>query len=52
MASEWFPKEYSKKMKEEPLRRFSNPVIAKEIHIPDQGPHIGLGLDWLKQVII
>ena len=52
MTPEWLPKKYMKKMKEEPMRRYSNPLIAKEIHIPDQGTHIGLGLDWVKQVKI
>ena len=52
MTPERLPKKYMKKMKEEPMRRYSNPLIAKEIHIPDQGTHIGLGLDWVKQVKI
>ena len=46
------PKGIYEENEREPMRRYSNPLIAKEIHIPDQGTHIGLGLDWVKQVMI
>ena len=50
-ATGWRSEQYVKKMKTAKLRRYSNPIIATEVHVPEPGNHIGPGTDWVKQVM-
>ncbi len=39
-----------RKHKQEPLRRYDNPLISVDVHIPEDRPHVGPGDKWIKTV--